>query len=161
MKKIALIYLLAPVIVFMSACKGSGPAEPTAAEAQLEKITGAYNTSSSKTWTVESVTFGGSEDRTTDWQNFSLTLSTNGSGTNNYATSNAFRPGPWPASGTWTFGGTAETPNINLIVRDGNLDMAVTVSDVSLTLTFTFDDQVHNGGGRIEAVNGEYVFKMK
>ena len=160
MKKNTLIYLLAPAIIFLAACKGPGNPDPTAAEAQLEKIVGAYNTASSKTWTVESVTFGGSEDRTTDWKTFSLTASTNGSGTHNYTTSNAYSPGPWPASGTWTFGGTTETPNINLIVRDGNLDIAVTVSDVSLTLTFTYNDQVHNGG-RTEAVNGEYVFKME
>ena len=160
MKRIAFIYLLAPAIMLLSGCKGGGPAEPSAAEAQLEKLAGAYNTSSSKTWTVESVTFDGSENRTDEWSAFTLTISTNGSGTNNYATSNAFSPGPWPSSGSWAFGGTTDTPNINLVVRDGNLDVAITVSETSLTLTFTFDNQIHNGG-RIDAVNGEYVFKMK
>jgi len=160
MKKVLIYFMLVPAIAIISNCKGSKTEEPTATEKQLERLAGAYNTASSKVWTVESVTFGGSEDRTTDWSNFTLTIGTDGSGTNTYSTSGAFSPGPWPASGAWTFGGTTETPNINLVVRDGNLDVSVTVTDTSLTMTFTFNQNIHTGG-RTEAVDGEYVFKMK
>ena len=144
---LATILLLATLPITQS-CKDPGQGTPTAEEQQIEKLT--------KTWTVESVTFGGSEDRTTDWSGFTLTVT----GNQGYSTTNAFSPGPWPASGTWSFATTGGTADINKVLRDDGLEIAITVSATSLTMTFTYDDTTHQGG-RTEAVNGEYVFKMK
>ena len=160
MKTIKHLLLFSSLMIILLGCPDKNTPEPSSAELQLEKLTGAYNSSSSKTWGTTSVKFGGTEDRTADWANFTITISTNGSGINNYSTANAFSPGPWPASGTWSFGGTADNPNINQVVRgEDGLEIAVAVDGTTLTLTFTFDDTVH-AGGRAEAVNGEYVFSM-
>jgi len=132
----------------LAGCKGGGNGDPSAEEEQLKKLT--------KTWTTESVTFGGNEDRTTDWSQFTLTVT----GTKGYSTTGAFSPGPWPTSGTWDFAQNGDVVNINKVIRDDGLEVAITVTETSLTMTFTYDEATHQGS-RTEAVNGEYVFKMK
>ena len=136
------------IVALMHGCKGGANDGPSAEEEQLKKLT--------KTWTTESVTFGGNEDRTTDWSQFTLTVS----GAKTYSTTGAFSPGPWPTSGTWDFAKSGDAVNINKVVRDDGLEVAITVMETSLTMTFIYNDADHKGG-RTEAVNGEYVFKMK
>ena len=146
--------------VLISACKGDTGDDPTPAELQTQALTGDYKATSSKTWSVSNVTFEGFEDRTADWSGFTVTVSSNPNGNNEYTTSGAFSPGPWPTSGTWRFGGTADNPNINKVIRDSSpeeLDIAITVNNSQLVMIFTFDDAVHRSG-RIEEVNGEYTF---
>lgn len=160
MKNYLLPVVFVSLLMVINACRPDPTPDPTAAELQLEKLTGSYNSSSSKTWTTSSVMFDGSEDRTDDWNGFSLTISTSGTLSNNsYSTAGAVSPGPWPSSGSWSFGGTEDNPNINQVVRNDGLEIAVNVSGTSLTLTFTFDDSQHSGG-RVEAVNGEYIFTL-
>ncbi|MDH5397929.1 MAG: hypothetical protein OEX02_07275 [Cyclobacteriaceae bacterium] len=145
---LAVILLLASLFL-TKGCKKPVEEGPSPAEQQITNI--------SKSWTVESVTFQGSEDRTADWAGFTITITSG----KTYSTSGAFSPGPWPASGTWDFvqdnGGTV---NINKIVRDDGMEVSISVSAAALTMTFTYNDTVNNGG-RSDAINGEYVFKMK
>ena len=47
-----------------------------------------------------------------------------------------------------------------MVVCDDGLELSISVSETALTMTFSFDDS-QNKGGRTEAVNGEYIFKMK
>lgn len=157
MKSKILFSLLLIAVVLVTSCKNDEDPDPNPAQLQTQKLTGEYKTASTKGWTVSSVIFDGIDDRTSDWTNFSIDISANPSGTNNFTTQNAFSPGPWPSSGTWDFGGTTDNPNINLFVRGDGLDIAINVSDNQLTMTFTYDDNVHSGG-RTEVVNGEYRF---
>jgi len=145
---------------FLSGCKDKKKNDPTPAQVQLEKLAGSYKTTSTKTWAIQSVHYNSTQDRTADWTGFTLSLSTDGSN-HSFSTSGAFSPGPWPTSGTWTYGGTADNPNVNLLIRDDQLEMAssVNIDATTLTLVFTFDDTLHSGG-RVEAVNGEYIFKF-
>jgi len=157
LKFLTVIILL---VGFISSCKDKKNNDPTPTQVQLEKLAGSYKTTSTKTWTVQSVTFNSTEDRTAEWAGLGFTLSLSTDGANHsYTTANAFSPGPWPASGTWSFGGTVDNPNVNLLLRDNQLEMAssVNVDATTLTLVFIFDDTVHSGG-RTEAVNGEYIF---
>ena len=146
MKKITIITLLATAL--LTSCKDGGGTDPDPAQAQLEKL--------SKTWTTVSVTFGGSEDRTTDWSAFTLTATA----AKTYTTTNAFSPGPWPASGSFDFAMNGDQADINKLVRNDGLEIGITVTETDLTMTFTYDDTAHSGG-RTEIVNGQYVFKMK
>ncbi|MDH5399568.1 MAG: hypothetical protein OEX02_15570 [Cyclobacteriaceae bacterium] len=135
------------VLVATNGCKPKPTDEPTPEEAQTTKL--------SRSWTANKVTFNGTEDRSADWSGFTLTVAADGK----YSTSNAFSPGPWPASGTWAFAADGSAVNINKVVRDDGLEISISVSDTDLTLTFIFNDAVNNGG-RVDAVNGEYVFEM-
>ena len=160
MKKSFSILLFSLAVIAMVSCGPDPDPDPTPAQLQTQKLTGEYKSASSKTWTVSSVLFDGIEDRTSDWTGFTLTISADPNGVNGYTTTGGVSPGPWPLSGTWSFGGTVDNPNINLVVRDSTpneLDIAVTVNDSQLTMTFTYDDQTHLGG-RTEVVNGEYAF---
>lgn len=145
-------------------CKDKKKQDPTPAQTQMEKLTGSYSSTSSRTWTVKSIFFETTEDRTASWPGFSLTLSTNGSGSNTYASSNELAGGPWPATGSWSFGGTADVPDITTLVRDDGLEMNVIINTATtpntLVLTFTFDDTVHQTG-KMDAINGEYVFTLE
>ena len=147
------------VMFLFTACGPGEGNEPTPAELQLERLVGDYKASSSKSWTVSEVLFDGSENRTADWTGFTITMSTTGtiSGTHSYTTTGGLAGGPWPGSGSWEFGGTVDNPNINKIIRDDGLEIAITVNDSQLTMTFIFDNNIHTSG-RIEAVNGEYSF---
>ena len=162
MKKsiLTLSIIMAAAIAIVS-CKGEEGDDPTPAQLPTEALTGAYATSSSKTWTLSNVTFDGFEDRTSDWTGFTLTMSNNPSGSSNsYTAASAYTPGPWPSTGSWRFGGTADNPNINQVIRDAapeELDIAIVVNATQLVMTFTFDDAVHRSG-RTEVVNGEYSF---
>lgn len=154
MKRVLPIFLILAVFTMISAC-GPGPdPDPTPAELQTIKLAGENGT---KTWTVSDVLFDGIEDRTADWTGFTLTLTSSETASNGYTTTGGLSGGPWPSSGTWEFGGTADNPNINLVVRDDALEIAINASDNQLTMTFTFDNTIHNSG-RTEVVNGEYRF---
>lgn len=147
MKRLMKLLPILFLTIIIAACGPENPADPSPEQQQLEKLT--------KTWIASSVTFNGSENRTTDWDGFSLTITANKS----YSTSSAFSPGPWPSSGAWTFEMNGDTPNINKIIRSDGLEVAISVSATNLTLTFNYDNSTHNGG-RFEAINGEYVFSM-
>ena len=125
----------------------------------MERLTGDYKKGSSKTWSVTEVIFNGSEDRTSTWAGFTITHTTTGGvgGTHSYSSVNGVSGGPWPSGGSWEFGGTVDNPNINKIIRDDSLEIAITVNDTELTMTFIFDNNIHQRG-RIAAVNGEYTF---
>ena len=147
------------LMVVTSGCGNNGNDAATPAELQLERLVSSYTTSASKTWTVSEVFFDGTENRTGDWTGFAITLSSTGgvTGTHSYSTTGGLSGGPWPPIGSWEFGGTVDNPNINQIIREDNLEIAVTVSDNELTMTFIFDNAIHTSG-RVDAVNGEYSF---
>jgi hypothetical protein len=138
---IALVFAL---LVF-TGCKDND-VDPTAA-ALNEQLNALMNGGSS--WVLGStgsVTKDG-VDVSSQFAGFKLTI-----GNKTYTTQNSLRH-VWNASGTWGFPGD----NPDLILKDGSVEVSVSHSDSSLTLTFTAGN---SEGGRLNSVSGEYVFHL-
>ncbi len=114
------------------------PVEQTEEEKQLESL-------SASAWTMSSTTLDGA-DATENFSGLVLTLKED----KTYSTNGSYDP-VWPSSGTFTFGS-----DINTLTRDDGVSMTTTVSETSLTITFTYADS----GGRIDALPGDYVFNF-
>ena len=114
------------------------PVEQTEEEKQLESL-------SASAWTMSSVTLDGAD---VDANFLGLVLTIKADKT--YSTNGSYDP-VWPSSGTFTFGS-----DINTLTRDDGVSMTITVSETSLTITFTYADS----GGRIDALPGDYVFNF-
>ncbi|MEQ8238810.1 MAG: hypothetical protein RIA69_06340 [Cyclobacteriaceae bacterium] len=80
-----------------------------------------------------------------EWDGFSLTMTYDattftGGFTATGVPSNDGASAVWPASGTWTFGGTAEAPDLNTIVRSDGVSMDANISATALTLSFNIPE---------------------
>jgi len=80
-----------------------------------------------------------------EWDGFSLTMTYDattftGGFTATGVPSNDGASAVWPASGTWTFGGTAAAPELNTIVRNDGVRMDANVSATALTLVFNIPE---------------------
>lgn len=136
--------LLVYVFTIVS-CGEKTPKGPTAEEAKVTEL--------SKSWSVgtgaNSVTFDG-VDRTDDYTDFSLTITSQKS----YTATGGFSP-IWPASGTWDFGGTADTPDLNTILRSDNVQISIaSISENALQLSFTYTTP----GSRVKSTDGDWIF---
>ncbi|MBS1949833.1 MAG: hypothetical protein JST37_02390 [Bacteroidetes bacterium] len=140
-------------VLTFSGCSKSGGGETT-----QDKQFGLL----SKTWTVSSVTLGGTDVTSSNgwnWTNFTLTITGT---TGNYSYTCANRPsipGPWPTSGTWTFG----TDPTTQIVRDTganllNMTYVINASASTLQLSFNFTG---TGYTRVNNTTGQWVFNLK
>jgi len=69
----------------------------------------------------------------------------------NYTTTNG--GSAWPASGTWAFDGTSATR----IIRDGSVIIETSISEGSLVMAFTLDEEVF---ARTKTVSSNYQFSM-
>mgnify|MGYP003957206999 CR=1 FL=1 len=114
------------------------PAEQTEEEKQLESL-------SASAWTMSSITLDGA-DATSNFDGLVLTIKSD----KTYSTNGSYDP-VWPSSGSFTFGS-----DINTLTRDDGVSMTISVSETSLTVTFTYADS----GGRIDALPGDYVFSF-
>ena len=114
------------------------PVEQTEEEKQLESL-------SASAWTMSSITLDGA-DVTTNFSGLVLTIKSD----KTYSTNGSYDP-VWPSSGSFTFGS-----DINTLTRDDGVSMTISVSETSLTITFTYADS----GGRIDALPGDYVFSF-
>ena len=114
------------------------PTEQTEEEKQLESL-------SASVWTMSSITLDGA-DVTTNFSGLVLTINSD----KTYSTNGSYDP-VWPSSGSFTFGS-----DINTLTRDDGVSMTISVSETSLTVTFTYADS----GGRIDALPGDYVFSF-
>jgi len=114
------------------------PAEQTEEEKQLESL-------SASAWTMSSITLDGA-DATSNFDGLVLTIKSD----KTYTTNGSYDP-VWPSSGSFTFGS-----DINTLTRDDGVSMTISVSETSLTVTFTYADS----GGRIDALPGDYVFSF-
>ncbi|MBT5505940.1 MAG: hypothetical protein HOK17_02210 [Flammeovirgaceae bacterium] len=114
------------------------PAEQTEEEKQLESL-------SASVWTMSSITLDGA-DATSNFDGLVLTIKSD----KTYSTNGSYDP-VWPSSGSFTFGS-----DINTLTRDDGVSMTISVSETSLTITFTYADS----GGRIDARPGDYVFSF-
>jgi hypothetical protein len=112
----------------------------------------------SKTWKISSVTLDtGSPgpDQTSKWTGFQLTITgTPGGTTFNYACASRPALGPWPASGTWTFGAD---PVTQIIRTEDTLPITYTVTATTLTMNFKYSG---SGYTRVGSVGGNWVFSF-
>lgn len=156
MKRLNFLIVLAllGVASFFWQC-GSDPA-PTKnpQDEQLEKL--------SKTWKVNSanaVLFSstGTQQPVSGYDNFEITISgTPGQSTFNFNTSG--RPpgivGPWPATGTFTFGSDFAT----VFTRNDGLVITYSVTDTQLQMTFSYTGAGFTG--RVNEVEGNWTFNL-
>ncbi len=132
------------LVIFMS-CGGDGddPA-PTAEELQAALLT-------TGAWPVTgSPTYAGTPEG--DWSGFTITLTGNadGDGSGGYSTSGTPEgyEDVMPSSGSWSFkAGTDGRTIVRTGGSAGDVEMAVTVSGTTLSLTFTVDDPAGRTSG--------------
>lgn len=148
MKKLS--YLLSTIVLFSVlltvGCKKKSDPGPSEEELQLDRV--------AKSWTVTAAQLG-SEDVTDGFSGFSIKIDEN----LGYTASGATRdPQPWPLSGTFSF----KEGDLNTLQRNDGLDMTLNVNDdgTTMTLSFTFDENTHQSGGRVEAINGAWSFSF-
>lgn len=153
--RILSLLVLTTLAIFYISCDGGGGNNQSEEEKQFNKLK--FN------WNLVSANDG--TDRTNDFPNLKLTLSGTFAqgGTFQYSfTGTRPTPSPWPASGTWEFGGNPSTQ----IIRDPNsndeLDMTYEITNDVLVISFTVPEN-HPGwtGGRIESVSGNWIFTFK
>ena len=144
---------IATLIFTFQSCGESDPIpeipQPTNQEVFTQKLS-----SQDAGWTTVnggSVTIDGVNDATDEWTDFKLSF-------NNFKyTTVGGKDGVWPSSGTWKY---AKADSTDEILRDDGILMYANVSGSSLTLRFTINAD-YSGGGRVEALGGEYTFVLK
>jgi len=114
------------------------PVEQTEEEKQLELL-------SASVWKMSSITLDGA-DATSNFSGLELTIKSD----KTYSTNGSYDP-VWPSSGTFSFGS-----DINTLTRDDGVSMTISVSETSLSISFTYADS----GGRLDAIPGDYVFSF-
>jgi len=137
--RIILIALTLMMGVMINSCKKTKVTPKTEEELQIEKL--------ALVWVPKAgtgaITIDG-VDVSTDWANFVLTVTDKA-----YQTTGSFSTEVWPASGSWAFGA-----DVNTLVRDG-IDVSIAVTDTALRLEFDY-----TVGGRLEAIEGKWIFNM-
>jgi hypothetical protein len=159
MKALKSLLLIASVGVLFtfSNCGGGGSTPEPVSDQQFTKL--------AKTWKITSVTDGNSQNVTTSYSGFQLTLSgTKGQTSFNYSTTGRPSLSPWPSGsaplGKWSFGADAAT----MIVRDPDvttdkLDMNYIVTATTLKITFNFTNP-KGYQGRTDQVTGNWEFNF-
>lgn len=136
-----LVILLSGFFVFTACKKDDDNPDPTPEELQVQKLTG--------TWIVGTEGSVIRDDfSSNEWEDFTLTM-----GNKTYSTTNTY-PTVWPTQGTWDFVGD----NPNQIEREDGLIIDISVTETTLTMTFTQPDKT--SGGRIAGITGEYIFVL-
>ena len=147
--KIILTVIGLAFLLWFQACKKND--EPSAEDIQLEML--------SATWKVgsEGSVLLDDSEVTEYFTDFSLTVNTDYT----YVTTGAGTPNPWPSSGDWSFVQNSDgTLNLNKVVRDDGLLIAVELlTETKLKLSFFHDETIHFTG-RSSSVSGEYVFHL-
>lgn len=149
-------FVLLLSVAILSSCGGGGSSDPdptpqpTAEELQVAKLAG----TSAKTWTATSITFNGAPSVTySNPSAFSITFRT----ARTYST-NTGSP-VFQSSGSWTF----NNANLNSLIFDASQNKIGTISGLNAAgtqMTITIDYELTSTSGRIEAINGRYVFTL-
>lgn len=127
------------VVVSLSGCGESGATDPTpsAQDAIKEKLT-------ANKWNLQTATVDAT-DKTTIYQNLSITFTGNSYNTTNGA-------GIWPAAGSWSFNSADGTS----IKRDDGLVITVDVTTTTLKLSFTWSKNTLSSG-KATSVSGQHI----
>lgn len=147
--KIASLVLVLGLVV-LGSCKDPDPVEPSATEKQLALLV--------NTWKNPSVTFNGSSEDS-EWTNFTITFSDGGYTTTNI--SDGRENTVWSSTGSWQFKGAGtDALNVNTLVRDDGVEIAITVSETDLTMSFSYDESINGRSSGINGLDGNWVFNM-
>ena len=149
MKIVRILSILLIMAVVVAGCNKKEEPQPTPEELQLDKLAG--------TWTLGSgaVTLDG-QDRSADWAGFTVTFTTGKS----YSTSNSFDENVWPTGGTWDFQGTSGAGLENIVRSDGITIALSNFSESAATLTFDYLISRPLKNGKVESIEGTWVFQM-
>ncbi|MFN3839662.1 MAG: hypothetical protein ACK4RF_03050 [Cyclobacteriaceae bacterium] len=161
------LLIFAGTLITFTHCNDDGP-KKTPEQIQFDKL--------KKTWTIVSNVSGGATldatDRSSDFTGFTLTLggtynSANPKGPYTFSVSGTRpTPSPWPASGSWFFGGDPEFQ----LIRDENANGTSEATDLAMTytldstgkLSITFTCSGCNyPGSRTELVDGVWTFVLQ
>lgn len=144
------VLFIGMTFLFSDCKKSSGPGQ-SPQDAQLVKL--------SKTWIISTAT-GSTDGVTLDgtpqtgYTSFALTINgTAGQTTFGYSIQGRPPLGPWPASGTFTYGSDYATQ----LTRDDGLPITYSVTDTKLQMTFNYSG---NGFSRVNNVKGNWVFNL-
>jgi hypothetical protein len=150
------LLLIASLTLFFANCGGDDPAK-SKEEVQLGKL--------KKTWNIVSAELD-NVDRTADFTGFTLAFSGTydknavaGDYPYDYSVGGSRPdPSPWPANGSWEFGGDPET----LIIRDDGIGIVYSInSNGQLTMQFTCPDGgCQYPGSRTAQVEGNWEFVL-
>ena len=152
--KLLIAFLLVTTIILFTKCGGDeNDLELSEEDLMTEKL--------AKTWVITSGSvLVDNEVVTADFTNFTISISSNGTYTSN-ATSLTRTPNPWSPNGTLHYGGTVDAPNLNQLIRDDGLTISFFVDETNLQMSFTFSDEHKDStGGKIEVINGNWVFEF-
>jgi hypothetical protein len=152
-KSLSLILIAASALSF--SCGGGG-AETPKEKIQLGKL--------SKQWSIVSAKLG-SETKTSEFNNFKLTISGTFSknspeGPYNYSVSGSRQePSPWPASGTWQFNSIGSGDSGSIVRLDDDIAIEYVIQNNQLTITFNCPEGVCDyPGARAGSVQGDWEF---
>jgi len=133
----------------LTGCNKPPVVEPTEEELRLAEIVG--------TWQLGSGTVSlDGDDRSADWAGFVVTF-TDSKG---FSSTNSFDENVWPPAGTWNFQGTTGTA-LDILVRSDGINVNITsISATSLTLTFDYMLSAPLKNGRVESIEGNWIFSL-
>lgn len=143
LKYIALSIVLIGIVTVIG-CKDDSDPTPSELEQQLDAL---MNGGSNWVLGNDGVIKDGF-DVTSQFAGFKLTI-----GNKTYSTENGLSP-VWETSGTWDF----QNDNPNLVLRDGETSITLSLSGGNLTMTFMAEGATT--GGRTKSVSGEYQFHL-
>lgn len=155
--RILSLITIASLTVFFANCGGDGGGGTPTEKVQLGKLKG--------TWEIVSATLAGGspEDKTSDYENFTLTLSGTFSSSSEeefpyeFATSGRPDLSPWESAGNWGFGSNAKTQ----VVREDGLAISYTInSNGQLTLIYTFTGDGYEAAKALE-VEGQWTLVLE
>jgi len=143
-------------LIFFSSCGDDdddtvSPPNPPTAQEEV-----AMSLADGSPWTPDTntnaITLEG-EDRTADFQNFTITFTET-----TYTSSGGGEVWPDASGANWTFVGE-DGSQADQIVRPDGVEVDVSVSADQLILTFTIDDE-GNPGGRTTGIGGEWTLRL-
>jgi len=144
-------FLILGLIVAIISCKKSDDDGIDNTQLVQDKLAG--------TWVVSSVDLDNISE-TDAFANFQIELDANLGFTSN-STSIQRLPNPWAETGSFTLPDQVADVNNILITRNDGAAMLFTFSDDSnVTLAFNFSATNVGSGGRVEAVEGDWVFSF-
>lgn len=136
------------LVIFISCGGGNDdePDGPTPREEQFDLL--------AKTWIVTSAEADGRAIE--GWDQLRITFA--GTPTSGSYSTNGEQPDGttevWDTSGTWEFESDTE---LNTIIRDGETEIGIAVTENTATLTFTIEDS----SGRTDVVEGRWEFELQ
>jgi hypothetical protein len=153
LSRIFSLLLLVSTTLFLSNCGGGDDPEKSEEELQLDKLKAGQ-------WTLLSASDG--TDRTAEYPG--MTLSFEGTfsagGTYSYTSSATSWPpvSPWEDVGTWKFISGSVSNKLIRLSDDVEMTYTLSNSDKQLSLSFNYQGAGFNNAGRVEVVEGDWVF---